>query len=75
MLTGVYETLRAAGRPLVLELGERPGLDERLDEFARSLGAWRDESGAGETARATADGRSSCSRSARWPSVCSTSPS
>ena len=26
MLTGVYETLRSAGRPLVLELGERPSV-------------------------------------------------
>ena len=30
MLTGVYETLRSAGRPLVLELGERPSFDEAL---------------------------------------------
>src|SRR5204863_9528971 len=33
MLTGVYETLRSAGRELVLELGERPSLEERLDEL------------------------------------------
>src|SRR5438093_1301807 len=30
MLTGVYETLRSAGRDLELELGERPSLDDRL---------------------------------------------
>jgi len=30
MLTSVYETLRSAGRELVLDLGERPGLPERL---------------------------------------------
>lgn len=39
-ITGVYETLRAAGRELVLELGERPSLDERraqLLEAARCL--------------------------------------
>ena len=30
MLTGIYETLRSAGRPLVLELGDRPPLEERL---------------------------------------------
>jgi ATP-dependent exoDNAse (exonuclease V) beta subunit len=30
MLTGVYETLRSAGRDLVLELGERPGLDDAI---------------------------------------------
>ena len=41
MLTGVYETLRSAGRELVLELGERRSLQECLDEFheaARCLG-------------------------------------
>jgi ATP-dependent helicase/nuclease subunit A len=54
MLTGVHETLRAAGRPLRLELGERTGLAarrEELEEAARLLAA--DEE-AGETARATA---------------------
>jgi ATP-dependent helicase/nuclease subunit A len=42
MLTGVYETLRSAGRPLVLELGERPALADaiaRLREEARCLAA------------------------------------
>ena len=41
MLTGVYETLRSAGRELVLELGERRSLRECVDEFhdaARALG-------------------------------------
>jgi ATP-dependent exoDNAse (exonuclease V) beta subunit len=41
MLTGVYETLRSAGRELVLELGERRSLQECIDEFheaARCLG-------------------------------------
>ncbi|MFL5950175.1 MAG: UvrD-helicase domain-containing protein [Gaiellaceae bacterium] len=41
MLTGVYETLRSAGRELVLELGERRSLQECVDEFheaARLLG-------------------------------------
>jgi ATP-dependent helicase/nuclease subunit A len=33
MLTGVYETLRAAGRPLELSLGENPGLEERVQEL------------------------------------------
>jgi ATP-dependent helicase/nuclease subunit A len=36
MLTGVYETLRSAGRPLVLELGERPSV-------ASAVGALRVE--------------------------------
>jgi ATP-dependent helicase/nuclease subunit A len=41
MLTGVYETLRSAGRELLLELGERPSLAACLAEFheaARSIG-------------------------------------
>ncbi|HEX6701271.1 MAG TPA: 3'-5' exonuclease, partial [Gaiellaceae bacterium] len=33
MLTGVYETLRSAGRDLVLELGDRPSLEERIDDL------------------------------------------
>ena len=42
MLTGVYETLRSAGRDLTLELGERAGVPERLaelQEVARALAA------------------------------------
>jgi ATP-dependent helicase/nuclease subunit A len=54
MLTGVYETLRAAGRPLVLELGERPGLAERLAEFVGSARCLLDDGDAGEAAQATA---------------------
>ena len=42
MLTGVYETLRSAGRELVLELGERPSIDERgRRRSARGRGARR----------------------------------
>jgi ATP-dependent helicase/nuclease subunit A len=33
MLIGIYETLRAAGRPLELELGEAAPLEERLGEL------------------------------------------
>jgi ATP-dependent helicase/nuclease subunit A len=54
MLTGVYETLRAAGRPLVLELGTRPGLAERTEELREAARCLVDEAEAGETARATA---------------------
>jgi ATP-dependent exoDNAse (exonuclease V) beta subunit len=36
MLTGAYETLRAAGRPLELALGDPPSLEARVDEL-RSL--------------------------------------
>jgi ATP-dependent helicase/nuclease subunit A len=54
MLTGVYETLRAAGRPLILELGTRPGLAERTEELREAARCLVDEAEAGETARATA---------------------
>ena len=33
MLTRVYETLRSAGRELVLEVTRRPGLEARIDEL------------------------------------------
>jgi ATP-dependent helicase/nuclease subunit A len=46
MLTGVYETLRAAGRPLELSLGGAPSLDERLGELRRAAGVCAGEEGA-----------------------------
>ena len=42
MLTGVYETLRSAGRDLKLDLGQHAGIPERLDDLhaaARVLAA------------------------------------
>ena len=33
MLTGVHETLRSAGRPLELSLGDAPSLEQRIDEL------------------------------------------
>jgi ATP-dependent helicase/nuclease subunit A len=54
MLTGVYETLRAAGRPLVLELGERPGLEGRIEELREAARCLKEDVDGGETARATA---------------------
>jgi ATP-dependent helicase/nuclease subunit A len=54
MLTGVYETLRSAGRPLVLELGERPGLPERVGELQEAARCLAEDAEAGETAQATA---------------------
>jgi ATP-dependent helicase/nuclease subunit A len=53
MLTGVYDTLRAAGRPLILELGERPGLAERIEELREAARCLVDDPEAGETAKAT----------------------
>ena len=55
-LTGVYEKLRSAGRDLVLELGERPDLADRLEELrdaARCLAD--DEDGRLAGARAGGD--------------------
>src|SRR6266540_2133512 len=54
MLTGVYETLRSAGRDLVLELGERPSLDARADEFRDAARCLAEDGGAGDAARETA---------------------
>ncbi len=39
MLTGVYETLRAAGRPLELTLGDALGVDERAVELRAAAAA------------------------------------
>ena len=53
MLTGIYETLRSAGRPLVLELGSRAPLEGRvaaLRDAAESLA----KEGTGELQRANA---------------------
>ncbi len=55
MLTGVYETLRSAGRPLQLELGARPGLPERVEELREAARCLAGDKEAGETARATAE--------------------
>src|SRR5262249_49492910 len=54
MLTRVYETLRSAGRELVLELGERPALAERADELRGAARCPVDDPGATETQRANA---------------------
>ena len=55
MLTGVYGTLRSAGRPLQLDLGERPGLEERIEELRETSRCLAKDGDAGETARATAE--------------------
>jgi ATP-dependent exoDNAse (exonuclease V) beta subunit len=43
MLTGVYETLRSAGRDLSLELGELPDLDERVEELREAARCLADD--------------------------------
>ncbi len=68
MLIGIYETLRAAGRPLVLELGEAAPLDERIDELreaARCL--------VGDV-EATPTQRDNCGRAPRTPRRARRSP-
>jgi ATP-dependent exoDNAse (exonuclease V) beta subunit len=54
MLTGVYETLRSAGRELVLELGERPSLSGRVEELREAARCLADDDGAADRARETA---------------------
>src|SRR5437773_6856919 len=51
MLIGVYETLRAAGRELVLELGERPSLAARLEELGVAAGCLADDAALGAAKR------------------------
>ena len=54
MLIGVYETLRAAGRDLVLELGERTPLGERLEQLRVAARCLAHDAEATELARANA---------------------
>ena len=64
MLTGVYETLRSAGRELVLELGQRPSLESALAALrAEAMALAADESAtatqrrnAGEAVRVATEG-------------------
>ncbi len=46
MLTGVYDTLRSAGRPPVLELGELADLEQLRREFREAAQALLDDPGA-----------------------------
>ena len=54
MLIGVYETLRAAGRDLVLELGDRPSLEMRCKEWAEAARCLSTDTGSSATHRETA---------------------
>jgi ATP-dependent helicase/nuclease subunit A len=54
MLIGVYETLRAAGRDLVLELGERPSLELCLADWAEAARCLAGDAAASATTRETA---------------------
>jgi len=54
MLTGVYETLRSAGRELVLELGERPGIGPAAEALRSEAAALAADPAATETQRRNA---------------------
>jgi ATP-dependent helicase/nuclease subunit A len=54
MLTGVYETLRSAGRELVLELGEDPGLAAHVAEFREAARCLAEDDGSADVQRETA---------------------
>jgi ATP-dependent helicase/nuclease subunit A len=51
MLTGVYETLRSAGRELRLDIGGRPELAGRVDELREVARCLADDSSATESQR------------------------
>ena len=54
MLTGIYSTLRSAGRPLVLELGDRPPLTERVEVLREAARCLADDPAATDLQRANA---------------------
>jgi ATP-dependent helicase/nuclease subunit A len=54
MITGIYETLRSAGRDLVLELGDRPALEERVEELRVAAGCLAEDASATELQRSSA---------------------
>src|SRR5581483_7571508 len=54
MLTGVYETLRSAGRELTLELAGRADLAERIDELREAARCLADDAAATDNQRSAA---------------------
>ena len=54
MITGIYETLRSAGRDLVLELGESPPIGERLEELREAARCLVEDGSATELQRGSA---------------------
>ena len=74
MLTGVYETLRSAGRELVLELGEHASLAERMSEFREAARCLAEDEGSERgTARDGKQGARATSSLTRTATVSSTS--
>ena len=54
MLTGVYETLRSAGRPLTLEIGGRAQLAERVEELREAARCLAEDAEATDNQRTAA---------------------
>ena len=54
MITGIYETLRSAGRELVLELGDQPALTERVEELRTAARCLVDDTSATDLQRGSA---------------------
>ena len=54
MITGIYDTLRSAGRELVLELGDRPALQDRLEELRTAARSLADDPAATDLQRGSA---------------------
>ncbi|HEX2292835.1 MAG TPA: UvrD-helicase domain-containing protein, partial [Gaiellaceae bacterium] len=54
MITGIYETLRSAGRELQLELGERPPVEERLERLREAARCLAEDGSATELQRSSA---------------------
>ncbi|HET9324248.1 MAG TPA: UvrD-helicase domain-containing protein [Gaiellaceae bacterium] len=54
MITGIYETLRSAGRELRLELGERPPMEERLESLREAARCLVDDPSATDLQRSSA---------------------
>ena len=54
MITGIYDTLRSAGRDLVLELGERAPLDERIEALREAARCLHEDASATDLQRASA---------------------
>ena len=72
MLTGVFETLRSAGRALVLELGERPSLPTPLDGWKTPRAVSSTTPPQPRRSAPQLGAPSRCSRAIRVPSGCST---
>jgi ATP-dependent exoDNAse (exonuclease V) beta subunit len=54
MLTNVYETLRSAGRELVLDIGGRPELGDRIEELRDAARCLADDAAATDNQRTSA---------------------